>query len=178
LRVFASFFEAGDALNAADGVFVEDVVVADPEFEGEAGAEGNEAVERGVVANRPRKAAEKDQGEGSDWDAPGEFGGVVRMDGGPKEQERECNAQCGIGEEREGPEDGVGEPEFLVGRVGDEQSEPDESGGEEDRERSVPDPFERHQNACGMKDPEPSGGDGDVSVGDAASDSVKRKGDG
>ena len=85
MRIFASFFEARDALNAADGVFIEDVVVADPEFEGQIGAEGNEAMERGVVANRPRQAAEKDQGEGPEWDAPGEFGLLVGANGGPEE---------------------------------------------------------------------------------------------
>jgi len=84
VRVFAGLFVAGDALNAADGVFVKNVVVADPQFEREAGADGDEAMERGVISNRPREAAEQDQGERSERDAPGEFGGLVRTDGGPE----------------------------------------------------------------------------------------------
>ena len=51
LRVMARFFEAGDALEAADGVFIENIVVADPELEGKAGANWNEAVKNFVVAD-------------------------------------------------------------------------------------------------------------------------------
>src|SRR5438045_2443113 len=50
LRVMARFLEAGDALEAAEGVFIKNIVVADPELEGKAGANWNEAVADCVVA--------------------------------------------------------------------------------------------------------------------------------
>lgn len=63
LRIEAGFAEASNALDAADGVFVEDVVVAEPEFEGKIAADGNEAMELGVVTDGPREAREKCDGE-------------------------------------------------------------------------------------------------------------------
>ena len=178
MSVLAGFFVAGNALNAAYGVFIENVVVADPQFEREAGAQGDEALERGVVANRPRQTAQDDQRERSGWDTPGEFSGVVRMDGGPKQEERECDSERWVGKKSEGPENGVGQPEFFVRRFCDEESHPDERCSQKDRERGVPDPFERHDDASREEDPKPRGGDGDVAAGDAAGDFVKRKGDG
>src|SRR5882762_5863938 len=64
LCVTASFFEAGDALATADGVWVKDVVVADPEFEGKIGAKRDGAMELRKVADGPRRAEEKDEREG------------------------------------------------------------------------------------------------------------------
>ena len=83
LRVVACFFEAGDALNAVDGVGIKNVVVADPEFEGKAGTDGNEAMESGVVANGPRQTAEENEREGDGGNAPGELNEVVGAEGGP-----------------------------------------------------------------------------------------------
>ena len=54
------FFVARDALDAVDRVLVKNAVVANPEFEGKAGTDGNEAVKVVVVAQGPGKAAEKD----------------------------------------------------------------------------------------------------------------------
>src|SRR5216683_3066425 len=81
LRVVARFFEAGDALNAVDGVGIKNVVVADPEFEGKTGTDGNETMESGVVANSPRQAAEKNQGKGDGGNAPGELNKVAGAQG-------------------------------------------------------------------------------------------------
>jgi len=57
LSVEAGFAESSDTLNSADGVFVEDIVVAKPEFEGKIAANGNEAMEIVVVADGPGEAA-------------------------------------------------------------------------------------------------------------------------
>jgi len=57
LRVETDFAEARDALNTADGVFIEDVIVAEPEFEGKIGAKWNEAMELDEVADGPWCAA-------------------------------------------------------------------------------------------------------------------------
>ncbi len=84
LGVAAGFFEAGDALAAADGARVEDIVVADPEFEGEIGTKRNGAVELRKVADGPRRAEEKDESEGKKWDTSGKFGGGFGARGGPK----------------------------------------------------------------------------------------------
>ena len=63
LSVEAGFAESSDTLNSADGVFVEDIVVAKPEFEGEIAANGNEAMETVVVADGPGEAAKERDGE-------------------------------------------------------------------------------------------------------------------
>ena len=84
LRVAASFFVTGDTLAAADRVRIEDIVVADPEFEGEVGAEWNGAAELGKVADGPRRAEEKYEREGKKWDTSGKFGDGFGARGGPK----------------------------------------------------------------------------------------------
>lgn len=58
LGVAARLFETGDVLNAMDGVRIEDVVIAEPELKGKIGAQRNEAVKGGVIADRPRDATE------------------------------------------------------------------------------------------------------------------------
>ena len=93
LRVVARFFEAGDALDAADGVGIKDVVVADPEFEGEAGADWNEAMKSSVVANGPREAAKKNQRKGVGGNAPGESNEAVGAQGGPDQKKRQSDAE-------------------------------------------------------------------------------------
>src|SRR6266481_6769935 len=92
LRVVAGFFETSDALDAVDGMGIKDVVVADPKFEGKAGANGDDAVESCVVANGPGKAAQHDKQERADGNAPGELDYITRTNRGPEEQERQRDA--------------------------------------------------------------------------------------
>jgi len=77
LRVVARFFEAGDALNPVDCVGIKNVVVADPEFEGKTGTDGNETMESGIVANGPRQTTKENQREGDGGNAPGELNEVT-----------------------------------------------------------------------------------------------------
>jgi hypothetical protein len=62
LRVAPRLFKASDALDAVHCVGIEDVVIADPEFEGEVRPEWNEMVEGRVVANGPWEAAKDRNG--------------------------------------------------------------------------------------------------------------------
>src|SRR5258705_4587500 len=88
LRVVASFFKASDALDAVEGMGIKDVVVANPKFEGKAGPDGDYTVESCVVANGPRKAAQDNQQERADGNAPGELNYVSRTKRDPKQQKR------------------------------------------------------------------------------------------
>ena len=83
LRVVACFFKAGDALHPVACVGIKNVVVADPEFEREAGADKYEAMESRVIANGPRQAAKKNQRKGDGRNAPGELSEVAGAPGGP-----------------------------------------------------------------------------------------------
>lgn len=58
LRVETGFTEPCDALDTPDCVFVEDVIVAEPEFERKIGAKGNKVVELDEVADGPGGATE------------------------------------------------------------------------------------------------------------------------
>ncbi len=93
LRVVACFFEAGDALNPVDCVGIKNVVVADPEFEGKAGTDGNETMESGVVANGPRQTTKKNQREGDGGNAPGELNEVAGAQGRPDQKKRQSDAE-------------------------------------------------------------------------------------
>ena len=57
VRVETSFTEASDALDAADGALIKDVIVAEPKFEGKITTNRNEAMKLNVVTNGPGKAA-------------------------------------------------------------------------------------------------------------------------
>src|SRR6267154_3021851 len=92
LRVVARFFKAGDALNAADGVGIKNVVVADPEFEGEAGADKYEAMESGVIANGPWQTAKENQRKGDGGNAPGELNAVAGAQSRPDQVKRQSDA--------------------------------------------------------------------------------------
>lgn len=61
--VETSLFEAGDAIDVA-GSGIEDFVVAGPEFVGEVGTHGDEAVEVDVVADGPGETGEDEDDEG------------------------------------------------------------------------------------------------------------------
>ena len=56
------------------------------------------------------------------------------------------------------------------------EGHPEDSGGEEYTERSVPDPFEGHHDSSGQKNPEPCGGNGDGAAGDLLREVVEREG--
>src|SRR5262249_30964242 len=57
LGIVTGFFITGNALEAADRVLIKNVVVADPQFERETGANRNETMKVVMVAEGPRKAA-------------------------------------------------------------------------------------------------------------------------
>src|SRR5258708_7798191 len=92
LRVVARFFETGDALNPVDCVGIKNVVVADPEFEGKTGTDGNETMESGVVANGPRQTTKKNQREGDGGNAAGEVKEGAGAQGRPDQKKREGDA--------------------------------------------------------------------------------------
>jgi len=74
------------------GMGIKEVVVADPKFEGKAGANGDYAVESCVVANGPGKAAQHDKQERADGNAPGELDYITRTYRGPKSRKRQRDA--------------------------------------------------------------------------------------
>ena len=57
LRIKARFAKARDALNASDGVFIKDIVVAEPQLKREIAANRDEAMEIHVVAKGPGETA-------------------------------------------------------------------------------------------------------------------------
>src|SRR5215467_5706587 len=69
-RIPAGFLIPGDALNAARGVLVKEVVVADPQLEREAGADRNKTMKLAIVADGPGKAAKNYQRQRSQRDSP------------------------------------------------------------------------------------------------------------
>ena len=87
----ARFLEAGDALEAAEGVFIKNIVVADPELEGKAGANWNEAVEDFVVADGPWYATDDDQDSSEGRHAPGNTRDMTGTNDSPGEQEGESD---------------------------------------------------------------------------------------
>src|SRR5258708_16584060 len=109
LRVVACFFEAGDALNPVDCAGIKNVVVADPEFEGKTGTDGNEMMESGVVANGPRQTTKKNQREGAGGNAPGELNEVTGAEGRPDHKKKQGDTEGRVGEGREGPEQSLGQ---------------------------------------------------------------------
>src|SRR6266853_669242 len=91
--VVACFFEAGDAPNPVDCLGIKNVVVADPEFEGKTGTDGNETMESGVVANGPRQTTKKNQREGDGGNAPGELNEVAGAHGRLDQKKRQSDAE-------------------------------------------------------------------------------------
>src|SRR5579859_8130838 len=142
LRIKANFAEARDALRAADGVLVEDVVIADPEFEREIRAQRDETVELDVITDCPGKAAKDNDGRGKGRELPGASISVRTPQDQPHQEKGKENAKSGICKKSDCPENGVGNPIQDFGPFRQLKSRPQNCGYKERGEGSVPDPFE------------------------------------
>src|SRR5579871_3077707 len=112
-------------------MLVEDLVVAEPEFEGEVGADGDEAVELYCVADGPGQAQQESDGED-------ESGALKRLRvlrapaiEEPGEEKWEQDAQSRIRQESETPKGAIGDGHCARGIAFEFQGEPEKCGREQ-----------------------------------------------
>ena len=108
LCIVARFLEARDASNAADGMFVKNIIVADPEFKRKARTDGNQAMKRRVVAYGPRQATKNNQCAGKGGTTPGSSDHHAGAPSGPEQQKGKSDPERGICEKRERAKGAVG----------------------------------------------------------------------
>src|SRR5271157_4844135 len=105
-RVEAHLLVAGDAIHGA-GMFVEDLVVAGPEFVRKIRARGNEAMELHGIADGPREQTGKKNGEGEQDRREAKSAAAELTESDPAREEGQEVAESRIREQGNSPKQSV-----------------------------------------------------------------------